>query len=132
METKIKYIDDNDKDIVEAEKILEVSERWANRKKSNLVEALRKEAGLDKKDVVGYLGVTKPYLENKLHRDSFSFEDIIIVAYACGFVLSMDNENYKISLALEDILPDEDCNRIKSIEKKVGKELENMVLASAT
>ena len=39
-------------------------------------------------DIATGLGCSKAYLNNKLHRNSFSLDDIIKVAYICGYSLT--------------------------------------------
>lgn len=76
-----------------------VHERWANKHKSNIVKWLMKKRGLSHEETAKILGVSKSYFNNKLFRDSFSFEDLLMVAYSCGydFILSDGNsEEYKV------------------------------------
>ena len=71
-----------------------VSETWKTRPKANLVKWLMKQSGLKLETVAEYLGCSVSYLNTKLARDSFSFEDLIVAAYACGytFVLVKNDE----------------------------------------
>ena len=61
---------------------------WETRKKSNLIKWLMMQAGLSMDSLAAYFGCTKQYLNNKFNRDSFSFEDIIVTAYACDYTLT--------------------------------------------
>ena len=40
---------------------------------------------IDYNECSKYLGCSLAYFNNKMHRGSFSFEDILIIAFACGF-----------------------------------------------
>ena len=42
-------------------------------------------APISRKRLAYILGISKAYLDNKLHRDSFSFEDIIAIATIYGY-----------------------------------------------
>ena len=68
-----------------------VSETWSDRPKANMVKWLMKRSGTSLDTVAEYLGCTVNYLNNKLTRDSFSFEDLILVAYACGYTFTLVN-----------------------------------------
>ena len=78
---------------------------WETRKKSNLIKWLMMQADLSMDSLAAYFGCTKQYLNNEFNRDSFSFEDIIVTAYACDYTLTflandgsgkrrIDAENY--------------------------------------
>lgn len=74
-----------------------VSETWKDRPKANMVKWLMQHSDTSLETVAAYLGCSTNYLNNKLTRDSFSFDDLILVAYACGytFVLTDNNEEVK-------------------------------------
>ena len=61
---------------------------WETRKKSNLIKWLMMQANLNMDSLAAFLGCTKQYLNNKFNRDSFSFEDIIVAAYACDYTIT--------------------------------------------
>ena len=71
-----------------------VSETWKDRPKSNMVKWLMRRSGVSPDKIAKYLGCSVNYLNNKLSRDSFSLDDLIIISYACGytFVLLDNNE----------------------------------------
>ena len=102
-----------------------VSDTWKGRPKANLVKWLMQRSGTSLDNVAAYLGCSVNYLNNKLSRDSFSFDDLILVAYACGytFVLTGNNEevtnanSYRVDLLsfFEDNDPDT-LSRISKIE----------------
>lgn len=62
---------------------------WEKRKKSNLIKWLMMQANLSMDRLAEYFGCTKQYLNNKFNRDSFSFEDIMVSAYACDFTIAL-------------------------------------------
>ncbi len=66
-----------------------VSGTWENRKKSNLIKWLMMQAGVSMDTLAEYLGCSKQYLNNKFNRDSFSFDDVVVTAYACDFTLAL-------------------------------------------
>lgn len=65
-----------------------VSKTWVHRQKSNIVKWLMSISTRSLEEVAAGIGCTEAYLNNKLQRDSFSVEDIIIIAYICGFGLT--------------------------------------------
>ena len=65
-----------------------VSESWEDRPKSNIVNWLMDNSSRSLAEMVESLGCTTSYLNNKLHRDSFSLDDMIIVAYICGYAMN--------------------------------------------
>ena len=44
-------------------------------------------------DVAEGLGCSTSYLNNKLHRYSFSLDDMIILAYVCGYALTFSSNS---------------------------------------
>lgn len=72
----------------EVPKITPVNANWATRPKSNIIKYLMKKSEKTAEDISRCLGCSEAYLNNKLHRDSFSLDDIICVAYACGYILT--------------------------------------------
>lgn len=58
---------------------------WGNRPKSKIVKSLMEVGHLNGRAVAEKLGVSVQYFNNKLHRNSWSFEDLIQVADACGY-----------------------------------------------
>ncbi len=70
-----------------------VSPRWEDRPKSNIVKWLMDKSGRTLDEIAKGLGCTTTYLNNKLHRDSFSLDDMIIIAYICGYRVSFTSSN---------------------------------------
>lgn len=102
-----------------------VSDTWKGRPKANLVKWLMQQSDTSLDTIASYLGCSTNYLNNKLSRDSFSFDDLILVAYACGytFVLVGNNEevgshnSYRVDLLnfFEENDPDS-LSRISKLE----------------
>ncbi len=70
-----------------------VGPKWENRPKSNIVKWLMDKSDLSLDDLAEALGYSPSYLNNKLHRDSFSLDDLIVVAYICGYSLTFTSNN---------------------------------------
>ena len=66
---------------------------WQDRKKSLLVKRFIEESCLNGKDVAKLLGYTKQYFDNKLQRNSFSFEDILTIADLCGYNMIFESRD---------------------------------------
>ncbi len=61
------------------------TETWKTRRKSWLMKCLIKNRGLSVEHLAKILGTSVSYINTKLARDSFSFEDILTVAEATGY-----------------------------------------------
>ena len=70
-----------------------VSDTWKARPKANMVKWLMKQSGVGLDTIAEYLGCSVSYLNTKLARDSFSFEDLILAAYACGYTFTLADNN---------------------------------------
>lgn len=104
-----------------------VSATWEDRPKANMVKWLMSKGRVSLDTIAEYLGCSRQYLNNKLTRDSFSFDDLVIVAYACGFsftLTSNSEDQEKRSTYRVDIVDyfkacdDDVLVRISDIEKK--------------
>ena len=93
---------------------------WEKRKKSNLVKWLMLQSDLSMDRLAAFFGCSKQYLNNKFNRDSFSFEDIIITAYACDYTLALlaNNRNDKRRIDAENFFDKdpETWNRISGLK----------------
>lgn len=108
-----------------------VSETWEDRPKANIVKWLMQQSNTSLEAVAEHLGCTVTYLNNKLFRDSFSFEDLILVAYACGYSFALVNNNteleaqdaYRIDL-IEHFRHNapEVLDRVNAIEERIQQE----------
>ena len=63
--------------------------RWLDRPKSNLVNWLLKNSNVKRQDLMVLLNVSRPYFENKMSRNCFSLEDILLAADLCNFSLAL-------------------------------------------
>ena len=103
-----------------------IDEKWENRPKSNIVKHMMSTnyAGLEFKDMAHVLGTTETYFNNKIYRDSFSFEDLVILAEACGFsVCFIDKEgdrHFKPTMDIEAVYRIKDLKR-QRIDSKMRK-----------
>ncbi len=70
-----------------------VSSTWENRPKSNIVKWLMEQSGRTLDEIARSLGCKTSYLNNKLHRDSFSVDDMVIIAYVCGYAMTFTANN---------------------------------------
>lgn len=61
--------------------------KWDGRPKSRLVRAMQREACLTSQELADALRISVPYLNNKLNRNSFSFDDMVKVAKKAGYDL---------------------------------------------
>ena len=77
------------------EPIYTVSKTWENRPKANMVKWLMDKSGVSLDTLASYLGCSRQYLNNKLTRDSFSFDDLVIAAYVCGFTFTLTSNEEK-------------------------------------
>ena len=71
-----------------------VSETWRSRQKSNIIKWLMKKSGVDAETMAKYLKCkSKETFNNKLNRDVFSFDELIIAAYACNYTVTLLSNN---------------------------------------
>lgn len=60
---------------------------------SDIVKWMMEKSGRTIADIAEALNCTTSYLNNKLHLDSFSLDDLIIVAYICGYTMTFTSNN---------------------------------------
>lgn len=60
--------------------------KWVDRPKSNLVNWLLKNSNAERKELAMLLGITGAAFDNKMSRNSFSVEDILLIADVCGCI----------------------------------------------
>lgn len=68
----------------------DIEKRWASRPKSKLVKYLMLESQTPREDIEKRLNTNHQYFDNKLFRNSWSFEDILAVADECGYEFCLD------------------------------------------
>lgn len=77
-----------------------VKPMWKNRKKTNLIKWLMQKGNLTVKELSLYLDLSEGVLNSKITRGSFTFDEILIAAYAAGqsFIIMDDctSESYRI------------------------------------
>lgn len=98
-----------------------VSETWKNRPKANIVKWLMQRSNTTLDAIAQYLNCSAHYLNTKLSRDSFSFDDLIVIAYACGFTFVLTNnknestESFRVDLI--DFFKNSDDKVLERISK---------------
>ena len=107
-----------------AQKIELSGERWAERKKSSFVKWLISYSDVSKDAICEVLNISMPYFNNKITRNSFSFEDLITIAYMCGFKFSLESLSgeSKVEIGLKDFLSEEEFDRVQSSLNKRAAE----------
>jgi len=66
---------------------------WDNRPRSNIVKWMMDKSGKNVEDLAESMGCTTTFVNNKLFRGTFSFDDLIIIAYICGFLITITENN---------------------------------------
>lgn len=62
--------------------------KWVDRPKSNLVNWLLKNSNAKREELAMLLGITRVAFDNKMTRNSFSVEDILLIADVCNFSIA--------------------------------------------
>lgn len=100
-----------------------VNDTWKTRGKSNLVKWLMQKSGITTEQMAGYLGFSVAYFNNKLHRNSFYFEELVIAAYVSGysFVLTSDDGEEQNVITMSDCFDanSEVYNRIEEVNSRL-------------
>lgn len=96
---------------------------------SEKVKYMMAKCSLNLDDISEYLGITTQSLRNKLNRDSFSINDLIIISHLCHAELNIkfeDAEIKSVTFELND-LPKEDYERLKDLDlKKIQNAYESL------
>lgn len=75
--------------------------------KSSLIKTILSNSIRSTSELASYLGYSKGYFDNKLHRNSWSFEDIVSTADYCGYhVKLVPDDIYKDVLEEIEINPE--------------------------
>ena len=97
-----------------------MSKERKGRVKGNIIKWMIKQKDISRALLAEYLGISKPYLDNKFFRDSFSFDDIVLTAMACDYEIVLRDRDTKEAFKLdaEDYFREksEVLARVKSIE----------------
>ncbi len=93
VELLLKKYGDQPLSSLEGVPFLETIPRWEDRQRSNIVKSLMEGTDLSLQDVADCLGKDVPYVNNKLFRNTFSIDEIIIIAYICGYTLTFTSNN---------------------------------------
>ena len=70
-----------------------INDSFDNRPRSNLVKWMMEKSNKTVDDLAECLGCTTTFINNKLHRGTFSFDDLIMIAYICGFFITITDNN---------------------------------------
>ena len=100
-----------------------VNEKWKDRDKSNLVKYLQARSFEKTKNMAKILGLGVPCYNSKINRGSFSFNDIVSIAYLCGYSVCFVNDRSGDSFKIR---PSEET-RIRANEI-VNQELGNITI----
>lgn len=60
---------------------------------SNVIKTMMASSGIKQKDVAEALELKASAISNKFARDSFSLEELIVIAELCGYSISLTKEN---------------------------------------
>ena len=72
------------------------------KERTDLIKWMMKKSGASIEIMVGYLNCgSKQYFNNKCHRNSFSIDDLILAAHACGFDILLTNKDGTIAISLD-------------------------------
>ena len=95
---------------------------WQNRRKSWLIKCCMKHARFKPKDIAKYIGSSASYVNTKLQRDRWSFEDILIALEASGLKMAIiDTNGEQHEVCFKDWFEDTDpevLDRFKAIERE--------------
>lgn len=128
MEWDVKFSDRPLNRVEGIETISTVKSKWEDRPRSNIIKWLMDKSGRTLEEVAEGLGRSVPYLNNKIHRGSFSIDELIIVAYICGYNVTLTSNNpdeeehstYQIDVQEYFSNYDEDVlTRLHTYEKKL-------------
>ena len=104
--------------------------KWENRPRTKLIKTLIEQSNIDLETLAEYLDCSKQYLNNKISRDSFSIDDLIIAAYVCGYDLILasregDKNRPVIRITKDKYFPSDDKTlaRIEKIDQKRKAEI---------
>ena len=70
-----------------------INDSFDNRPRSNIVKWMMEKSNKTVDDLAVCLGCTTTFINNKLHRGTFSFDDLIMIAYICGFFITITDNN---------------------------------------
>lgn len=101
-------------------------EYWNKRPKSYLVKWLMEQGKTNANDMARYLDCSKQYFDNKLNRNSFSFEDILLIAYANGYRITFKTARKDSTpvhvLTINEFFNEDELARIKQVKEKLLNE----------
>ena len=75
------------------ESITTLKSKWDDRPRSNIIKWLMDKSSRSLEEIAKGLGRSVGYLNNKIHRGSFSIDELIIVAYICGYTVTLTSND---------------------------------------
>ncbi len=76
-----------------SQSIGQTNPRWSTRRNSYFVKWVMLQSGVSAEVIAEYLDVSVGVFQNKLNRNSFSFRELIIIAFACDFSFYIADNN---------------------------------------
>ena len=70
-----------------------VKDTWEDRPRTNLVKWLMEKSGKSVEEIASAMGRSVAYLNNKIHRGTFSLDEVIFISYICGFAITMTSND---------------------------------------
>lgn len=109
---------------MEVEVIRPLKKLWENRPKSNLIQFMMKQSGVDRNRLTRYFGKRVDLFNNKLNRNTFTFEEIVTAAYACGFNIAFIKDEKIWLISRKDYMSPYAIDMAKKIFKEDLEDLE--------
>ena len=99
--------------------------KFSDRKMSALIQWMMEHSGVTKTKLAGYLDCSLGYFNNKLTRNSWSFDDLVIAAYASGMCFVLDDGEEQYSINIVDWFADYDLESLQRIVSLKRQSYEN-------
>lgn len=80
-------------------RICDYETTYKNRPYSRLVCRMMDKGKKDRSEIAEYIGHSIAYFNNKLNRGSFSLDELVTIANACGYYVLFTNSKDKVALA---------------------------------
>ena len=95
---------------------------WKNRPKALLVKGLMKDFNFSLDEIATIMGTSVSYLNNKFSRNSFTFEDLLLLFHAANLKIEIKKKNDSVwkTIALRDWYP-EDADKVDEKMREVKR-----------
>lgn len=89
-----------------------------DRRSSHVVDLIVSNGNASRQEISDYLGIRKSSFSNKMCRNSFSVEDLLDIAYICGYTdITFKKDNCVVGIGLKSMhLQKEFANHVKEVE----------------